>query len=179
MRVIRPGRADSWDGMQIYLSNFTLPEFWPQPITIQVFSLCLIQSPQLITSKGDNTGDKYAYLANKVISFQSLIREKSFHNQCRGLLNLSPNIIESGNIYPIIQELCGSVWHSQYRAWYRFSLEILVRKELSMTHQRPTNVFLDIWRMTTADRRHYYSWVWPTLGVCNALVGSLADWYNY
>ena len=69
MRVIRPGRADSKDGMQIYLSNFTLPEFSPQPVTIQVFSLCVIQSQQLITNKGDNTGDKYAYFANKVISF--------------------------------------------------------------------------------------------------------------
>ena len=31
VRVIRPGRADLEDGMQIYLSNFTLPEFSPQP----------------------------------------------------------------------------------------------------------------------------------------------------
>ena len=46
VRVIRPGRADLEDGMQIYLSNFTLPEFSPQPITIQVFSLCVIKSQQ-------------------------------------------------------------------------------------------------------------------------------------
>ena len=46
VRAIRPGRADSEDGMQIYLSNFTLPEFSPQPITIQVFSLCVIKSQQ-------------------------------------------------------------------------------------------------------------------------------------
>ena len=47
VRVIRPGRADLEDGMQIYLSNFTLPEFSPQlAITIQVFSLCVIKSQQ-------------------------------------------------------------------------------------------------------------------------------------
>ena len=46
VRVIRPGRADLEDGMQIYLSNFTLSEFSPQPITIHVFSLCVIKSQQ-------------------------------------------------------------------------------------------------------------------------------------
>ena len=54
VRVIRPGRADLEDGMQIYLSNFTLPEFSPQPITIQVFSLCVIKSQQRTFDTADH-----------------------------------------------------------------------------------------------------------------------------
>ena len=54
VRVIRPGRADLEDGMQIYLFNFTLPEFSPQPITIQVFSLCVIKSQQRTFDTADH-----------------------------------------------------------------------------------------------------------------------------
>lgn len=54
VRAIRPGRTDSEAGMQIYLSNFTLPEFSPQPITIQVFSLCVIKSQQRTFDTADH-----------------------------------------------------------------------------------------------------------------------------